>query len=249
MSEPFVFSAPLTQGVIVKRKSQFTIVVEKDGAKYSCHCPTTGRVGDMDLGGRPCLLSAAADPNRKTPFTVEAVSLDRPETSDKRWIGINQNAANRYVEHYLKNGGFADIIGENKTVLREQTIADSKFDFLAGDVYLEVKTPLQTLQVDYPDYIKLKKPSPFSSTGRFTKHMAQLGESLADHQKAVLLVCFLYDNPGFKVINRSTNYETVRRTVDSSAAKGVEIWQANFKITPTCVTLEKHFRLRLEDFE
>lgn len=108
--EPFVFEIPLVEGVIEKRKSQFTMMVTVDGTSTACHCPTTGRIGNLDVAGRPCLLSKSTDPNRKTPYTVEAVSLNRPEDSDKRWIGINQNAANRYVEHYLRNGGFAEIV-------------------------------------------------------------------------------------------------------------------------------------------
>ena len=245
----FIFESPLAEGVITKRKSQFTIIVNIDGQDVSCHCPTTGRVGDMDLSGRPCLLSKSKDPNRKTPYTVEAVSLNKPDDNDKKWIGINQNAVNRYAEHFLKNGGFEKIVGTDKTVQREKTLGNSKFDFLVDNVYLEVKTPLQTLQVDYPDYIKLKKPAPFSSTERFAKHMAQLGESLADHQRAILLVCFVYDNPGFKVINKSTNYQQVKDTVDNSVSKGVEIWQANFCITKTGVSLDRYFPLKIEDIE
>lgn len=81
------------------------------GQVVSMHCPTTGRIGDIDVAGRPCLVSPSHDPKRKTKGTVEAVSLDRSEDAQKSWIGIDQNAANRYVEHYLKSGAFADIIG------------------------------------------------------------------------------------------------------------------------------------------
>ena len=243
----FVFEPPLTEGVIVKRKSQFTIIVNKDGKDYSCHCPTTGRVGNLDLAGLPCLMSASKDPERKTPFTVEAVSLSLPQDENKSWIGINQNAANRYVEHFLKNGGFGNIVGKDKTVLREKTLGDSKFDFLVDNVYLEVKTPLQTLQVEYPPHVKVKKSAPFSSTGRFMKHMAQLGESLQERQRAILLTCFIYDNPGFKVSEPSTNYQQVQNTVRTSINKGVELWQANFKLTKDGVSLDKYFPLDFEN--
>ena len=60
-------------------------------------------------------MSKSSDSKRKTLFTVEAVSLDRPEDTDKSWIGINQNAANRYVEHFLTNGGFKN---KKRTMLR-----------------------------------------------------------------------------------------------------------------------------------
>ena len=114
-------------------------------------------------------------------------------------IGINQNAANRYVEHYLRNGGFSDMVGTNQDVQREKFLGASKLDFLVGNTYLEVKTPLQHLQLDIPDYVKTKKQTPFSSTDRMVKHFQELAGSLAEHQRAILLTCFIYDNPGFQV--------------------------------------------------
>ncbi len=245
MSEPFKFSKPLVEGVIEKRKSQFTMLVNYNGEVYSCHCPTTGRVGNIDLNGRPCLMSASEDPKRKTPFTVEAVSLNRPEDENKNWIGINQNMANRFVEHFLVNGGFAEMVGTGNEVKREQFLGISKLDFLVGNIYLEVKTPLQHLQIDIPDYVKTKKMTPFSSTDRMMKHVAELGGSLEDHERAILLNCFIYDNPGFQIIEKSVNYAKVKATLDDSVSKGVETWQANFKITPEQVTLEKYFRINL----
>ena len=101
MADSYLFESPLVEGVIEKRKSQFTMIVTYQGESVNCHCPTTGRVGNLELSGRPCLLSESKDPTRKTRFTVEAVSLNRPGDTKKSWIGINQNAANRYVEHFL----------------------------------------------------------------------------------------------------------------------------------------------------
>ena len=39
----------------------------------SFHCPTTGRIGSIDVAGRPCLVSLARGEGRKTAGTV---SLD-----------------------------------------------------------------------------------------------------------------------------------------------------------------------------
>lgn len=107
----FKFNESLVEGVIVERKGQFTMICEINGEINNCHCPTTGRIGNLDVSGLPCLLSKSSDIKRKTTYTVEAVSLNSPEDSDKSWIGINQNGANRYVEHYLVNGGFKDMVG------------------------------------------------------------------------------------------------------------------------------------------
>lgn len=237
------FANTLVEGIIEKRKSQFTMLVSVDGESTACHCPTTGRIGTIDVCGRPCLLSKSDDPKRKTPYTVEAVSLNRPEDCNKSWIGINQNAANRYVEHFLVSGGYADMVGTENDVKREVFLGNSKLDFLVGNTYLEVKTPLQQLQVNIPDYVKTKNVTPFSSTDRFQRHITELADSLESHQRAILLCCFIYDNPGFRVIEHSTNYEQVKAAVDSAQERGVEIWQTNFRITAKGVALDKYFRI------
>lgn len=241
----FKFNEPLIEGIIVQRKSQFTMLCNINGEIISCHCPTTGRIGNLDVNGLPCLLSKSHDSKRKTPYTVEAVSLNKIEHSNKSWIGINQNAANRYVEHYLLNGGFNDMLKSNNSVLREQFLGISKLDFLVDDTYIEVKTPLQHLQIDYPDYIKTKKVSAFNSTDRFVKHITELGKSLKTHEKAILLLCFIYDNPGFKVIERSTHYSEVAAAIDKSIDLGLEIWQANFQISKEGVKLNRYFKIHI----
>lgn len=238
----FKFEEPLIEGTIVKRKSRFTMICEINGEIYTCHCPTTGRIGNIDVSSRPCLLSKSTDIKRKTPYTVEAISLNLQEESNKSWIGINQNAVNRYVEHYLVNGGFKNMIDTEHKVLREQSLGISKLDFRVGNTYIEVKTPLQNLQIDYPDYIKIKKTTPFSSTDRFVKHITELGNSLKNNERAILLNCFIYDNPGFEVKEKSTNYEEVKAAFDRSVELGIETWQANFRIQPEGVTLVKYFK-------
>lgn len=236
-------SRPLVEGIIIKRKTQFTIGVSYNGYEYHCHCPTTGNVGNIEPDGRPCLLSESTDKNRKTAFTVEAISLNKPEEPSKSWIGINQNAANRYVEHYLRNGSFEKMVGENKTVFREQVLGNSKLDFLVGNTYLEVKTPLQFLQIDIPPYVKRKNSSPFSSVDRLVKHVKDLTKSLQTHQRAILLLCFLYDNPGFRVAQPSTRYKEVSNLVYDCLQRGLEMWQANFQVTPEAVLLGKYFQI------
>ena len=132
----FAFEPPLFEGVIVRRKSQFTMLVDYGGETQSFHCPTTGRIGNIDVSGRPCLVSLARGEGRKTAGTVEAVSLARPEDAGKDWVGINQNAANRYVEHFLRNGGFSDIVGTDheNDVRREVFLGESKLNFLVIEI-------------------------------------------------------------------------------------------------------------------
>ena len=69
--------------------------------------------------------------------------------------------------------------------------------------------------------------------------MNELAGSLKDNERAILLNTFQYDNPGFKIINKSTNYEEVSSTVKDCVEKGVEIWQVNMKIDAEGVELIK----------
>lgn len=244
MSTDFVFDTPLREGRIIKRRNRFIMEVEIDGSVVDCHCPTTGRIGNIVLENIPCLLSKSTDATRKTPYTVEAISVDPIDRQGKGWIGINQNAANRYVEFYLKNGGFSEMLAcETANVYREQKLGISKLDFRVGDTYIEVKTPLVHMQVECGAHIKTKPAAPFSSTDRFVKHISELASSLGERQRAILITCFLYDNPGFEVGVKSTNSEFVGERVRQSTEKGVEIWQANFEITPQNVKLIRYFRL------
>ena len=49
----YVFEKPLIRGKMLKRKSQFTALVEIDGEELVAHIPTTGDVENKNL---PCLL-------------------------------------------------------------------------------------------------------------------------------------------------------------------------------------------------
>ncbi len=241
------FSQSLIEGKIISRRGQFIMSVDINGVEQRCHCPTTGRIGTFDITGRPCLLSGSENPNRSTRYTVEAISLNRLEDENKSWIGINQNTVNRYVEYCLNCGEFRHMISVREKVLREQMLGFSKLDFLVDNTYLEVKTPLQDIQLPIPEYVKIRKTSPLTYTDRLKKHITDLANSLQTNQRAIMLIVFMYDNPGFKVISRSTNSQEVYNTVNSSVSKGVEIWQANFKITPEEVVLSKYFPLTLSE--
>jgi len=134
------FPEPLTQAAIVRRRNRFVIDVDLDGAVTGCHCPATGRIGALVLDGLPCLLSASRNTARKTPYTIEAISVDPPGTGTPAWIGINQNAANRFVEQALTHHMLPAMITA-ATLRREQVLGHARLDFLVnGHTYIEVKT-------------------------------------------------------------------------------------------------------------
>jgi sugar fermentation stimulation protein A len=173
---------------------------------------------------------------------VEAISVDPPGTRTPAWIGINQNAANRLVEQALTHQMLPAMITAD-TLRREQVLGNSRLDFLVNDhTYIEVKTPLDNLQVTLGGHIQTRPRPPLDSTGRLARHISELGESLAAHQRAILLICFLYDNPGFQV-QPSRHHATVKAQVSEAIRQGVEIWQANFQLDHTSVRVPSYHEL------
>lgn len=233
----YIFEHELIDGIIVKRKSQFTMVVNINGAEYHCHCPTTGRIGDIDTKNIACLLSKSDDPNRKTPYTVEAISADDLDALNKNWVGINQILSNKLIEFFLRTHQLDEIVSDYSDIHREVKLGKSKLDFLVGDTYIEVKTPLNTLQVKYGKHIQTKPAAPFSSTDRFVKHINELASSLGNHQRAILLTVYQYEVTEPKQRLRSTHYEEVSSAVQKAIDKGVEMYEISMKFDKTGVEL------------
>lgn len=235
----YTFDKELQEARIIKRNSQFTMNVDIDGEVVKAHCPATTRIGDVDLAGVACLVSKSDDPKRKLKYTVEAVSFDNPETKGKNWVGINLILSNRIVEFLLNTHQLDDMVSDYAEVKREVFLGNSKLDFLVGSTYLEVKTPLTTVNVKYGDKIKTKKVTPFSSTDRMVRHVGELASSLKDHERAILLTVQQYEETEVKPHLHSTHYEEVKAAMTQAVEKGVESWNKSLKFTPACVSLLK----------
>jgi sugar fermentation stimulation protein A len=229
----YVFEKPLIRGTMLKRKSQFTALVDIDGEELVAHIPTTNRIGDVENKNLPCLLSYHDNPKRKLKYDIEAVLL----SDDENWVGINQILSNRLVEHFFNEHELDAIVSDYETIQREVNLGISKLDFKVGDVYLEVKTPLTTINVKYGQSIKTLPPKTFSSTDRMVKHLKGLARSLEDHEKAVFLQVFQYRITEKKERLRSTHYEEVSQTFKEASKAGVEFWEIQMDFRPEGVTL------------
>lgn len=233
----YFFENELIEGVIVKRKSQFTMLVNIDGTEISCHCPTTGRIGNIETKNIACLLSKSKDIKRKTPYTVEAISVDNLNEQNKNWIGINQILSNKLVEYFFETHQLDKIVSDYTEIRREVNLGVSKLDFLVGDTYLEVKTPLTTLHVKYGSDIKTKPITPFSSTDRFVKHINELANSLKEHERAILLTVYQYEITEPKERQKSTHYTEVSATIQEAKKKGLEAYEISMKFAKDGVEL------------
>ncbi len=129
------------------------------------------RIGNIETKNIACLVSISGDSKRKLKYTVEAVSCDELDCKNKNWIRINQILSNKLVEYFLQTHQLDNMVKDYDTVKIEVNLGISKLDFLVGNTYVEVKTPLTTLNVKYGNNIKTKPATPFSATDRFTKHI------------------------------------------------------------------------------
>lgn len=237
------FERALQEGMIVKRRNRFVMDVLLDDEIVTCHCPVTGRIGDIVFEGVPCLVSVADDPRRLTRFTVEAISIDR----DKRWIGIHQGRANDFVAYCLETDTLS-VFPSPKHVGREQVVDTSRLDFQVDGVYMEVKAPLTELYVTpLPSFERRPVTRPVE-TERLVRHLETLIATLPKAGRAVLLYVFLYDAPVFTGNSNRRHDEEIRRLICDAIVDGFEVWQLNCQIstegiTPLrCLETTRHFK-------
>ena len=233
----YEFPVPLRKGRILSRPNRFIMLVSAGDRELRCHCPTTGRLGDLDVAGLPCLYSTSHNSKRKTRHTVEAISTSARNES---WVGINQTAANRYLEYFLKGGALSKMAAG--PVRREVKLGKSRIDFLVGDTYIEVKTPLITLPSS--NEVRSVKRSRFDSFGRLIRHMDELRMSLTSGRRAAIVLCYLYDAEPFKPPLRDNTNSRILAASRKAEKAGVERWQVNFRVDTKGVSLIRYFRSR-----
>jgi sugar fermentation stimulation protein A len=237
----YEFDSPLLVGVIRSRPNRFIMEVEVEGRSIRCHCPSTGRIGGIVFRDVPCLLSKSESEKRKTSCTVEAISLDPIEKKNRDWIGINQNAANRYLEFFLMRGMLPRIARGD--VRREVKLGNSRIDFRVGKTYIEVKTPL--IMLPARRHLIYARPHKFNSFERLIKHFSDLTEHLGETTRAILLLCYLYEAEPFKPPPVDESNAKIIKAARTASAKGLENWQVNLKIDKKGVSLARYFKLNL----
>jgi sugar fermentation stimulation protein A len=241
----YLFDERLKEGLIRSRPNRFIMNVLVDGKVEKCHCPSTGRIGNLGFENVPCLLSRGRNPERKTRYTVEAFSLDDPDRGKKSWIGINQTKANEYVEFFIRAGLLKGMLGEVKEVRREVPLGKSRIDFLVnGREYLEVKTPLMLIPTEgHRNHRDVE--TPFSSFDRMIKHFGDISRSIKGGSRAIFLLCNLYDAEPFRVPKMAKPQLRIVRAARKATGRGLEHWQVNLRIDRDGVSLLDCFRLHL----
>jgi sugar fermentation stimulation protein A len=207
-ADRYTFGRVLVEGIVVSRPNRFIMDVAVEGETRRCHCPTTGRIGDIRFNNIPCLVEKSDDPERSTWGTVEAVSLDPPGNTEKSWIGIDQGRVNAIVSFFIESGRMEDMLGEVKTVKREVKVGGSRIDFLINDdTLLEIKTPLHMLKVKgYPEHSSTEG---FTSFERMMRPVTEISEHIPEGKRGIVLLCHLFDTPRFQVPRQTENWPRI----------------------------------------
>ena len=244
--DSFKFKQELREGICLERATQTVVNVLVDDRTESAFIPTKGRVGNIMIGGRPCLIRQSRNPDRKTKWTLLAISLDKASQPEKSWIGISENDARYYTLQALRRDAFSNMvyITTPDDVYEKKWCGMTRVDFMAKDTAIVMFMPLSQIEWDVPDWVKKKNnPPPHVLTEWNIRQMVGLADGLKGKQRGVVLMTFMYDAPEFAENLMCCYMQEYNDAIQYALRRGVETWQANFEITKTNVRLLRYFQL------
>lgn len=232
------FDKPLIKAIVKERINRFIFIVELDGELVEAHCPSGGTIAGIPrklMTQLPCLMSDHGDkPNRRTRYTVEAISLDNGHT----YMGINQISSNHYVHQFLQDKNVQHTLDIDGPVTREKKLGNSRIDFKVNDTYIEVKTMVAEYYGKTSKQLRaLMKPQE-PSVERMQKHIRELTHEVQNHEtKAIMLTVFQYDALKFEPPVDNPKYADFVEDLKIAKASGVRQVRMNLRITDTCIEL------------
>jgi sugar fermentation stimulation protein A len=218
--------SPLYFGRLLRRYQRFLADVElDDGRIVTAHTPNTGSMMQCAIPGHRVLISAAANPLRKLPWTLELIEVNGS------WVDTHTHRTNRVVEEGLRSGAIVELAGYN--VSAEVPYGDSRIDFLLereGEaVFVEVKNVTlcsAPMLACFPDAV----------TTRGQKHLRELAKARTEGYRAVIF---------FHVQRREATAFTPADAIDPRygqilrevTAAGVEVFAYRSDVTPVTTTV------------
>lgn len=178
----------LIEGIFLERRNRFVGLVEIGGVQQAVHITNTGRMRELLLPGARVLLKPAANPLRKTQFSLHMVF------HNGIWVALESTAANVLVYEALRHRELSMFTGYHN-VRREVGYGGSRFDAaLSGEgptCYIEVKccTLVVNGEARFPD----------APTERGRKHVEELARAVrAGQGGAVIFVAQRPDAQRFR---------------------------------------------------
>ena len=232
------FDKPLLKALVKERINRFIFIVELNGELVEAHCPSGGTIAGIPrklMTQLPCLISDHGEnTNRRTRYTVEAISLDNGRT----YIGINLTASNHYVHQFLQDEDVQSVLSINGPVAREKKLGNSRIDFKVNDTYIEVKTMVAEYYGKASKHLKILMKPQEPSIERTQKHIRELTHEVDTHKsKAIMLTVFQYDAPKFEPPVDNPKHAEFVEDLKIAKASGVRQVRMNLRITDKYVEL------------
>lgn len=228
----FYFDKPLIRATIESRINRFIFIVNLNGTKVEAHCPSGGTIAGIprkEFKNIPCLMSDNGEnPNRRTRYTVEAISLNNGLT----YAGINQVKSNNFVNHFLQDEAIQNTLNIKGPITREKRLGESRIDFKSSDGYIEVKTMVAEYYAETSEQFKKLMKEQEPSIERLQKHIRELTNEVRTHNsKAIVITVFQYNAPKFNPPVDNQIYKDFIEDLKIAKACGVKQFQMNIKIT------------------
>ncbi len=151
-------------GKFIRRVNRFIAEVAlSDGNIVPCHLANTGRMSELLIEGRPCLLRPAKNPARKTAWDLVMVEYHN------QWVCLVAVFANQIFERWLeeKNIPYFDHC---HFIKREKKIGNSRFDF-----YLEQDDEKWLIEIKSVNFVVNGHAKfPDAPTSRGKRHVEEL---------------------------------------------------------------------------
>lgn len=85
------------RATLIRRFKRFFVECEDNGETILAHTNNSGSMLGLTRPGSPVLLSPAANPNRKLPYTLECIGLPGATAGAPAWVGVNTLTPNRLL--------------------------------------------------------------------------------------------------------------------------------------------------------
>ncbi|MBW6508415.1 MAG: DNA/RNA nuclease SfsA [Desulfuromonadales bacterium] len=212
--------SPLFAGTLLRRYKRFLTEIERpDGTMITAHTPNTGSMKQCAVPGYPVLFSAAHNPKRKLPWTLELIQVGND------WVDTHTQRSNQLVAEALVQGWIPEF--RDYQVRAEVPYGGSRIDFMltkgAEKVLLEVKNVTLCCEAEtacFPDAV----------TVRGQKHLLELEDALRQGYRSVIF--FLVQRSEARYFSPADKVDPeYGRLLRQAAAAGVEVLAYNTRTT------------------
>jgi sugar fermentation stimulation protein A len=178
------FPNPLVRGTLIRRYKRFlSDITLEDGTEITAHVANPGSMIGLTEPGSEVWLSPNTNPKAKLAWRWELIRVGG------FLVGVNTAHPNRLVEEALARDGVSELTGYASCRREVKYGQNSRIDLLLEDdtrppCYVEIKNvnlkrglPDRETAAEFPDAV----------TKRGAKHLVELGNMVAEGNRAVML--------------------------------------------------------------